>query len=220
MAGASTINDQGNPTERTLRKSSPIDWIERLTILGLYGWLCARIVVSFAAQGGIVNLLLLPSEGLVVALILVRRGTNQISRRPLDWALAFSATTVPLLVQPGVGDAVCPLAVAGVLMLMGIILQVHAKVALGRSIGCVPANRGLKFGGPYRYVRHPMYLGYLVTHLAFLLVNPTPWNLTVYAICYAFQVPRLLAEERLLRQDADYLDYMQKVRYRLVPGVF
>ena len=59
MAFASMKNDQGNPPEQTVRKSSPIDWIERLTILGLYGWLCARIVVSFAAQGGIVNLLLL-----------------------------------------------------------------------------------------------------------------------------------------------------------------
>lgn len=220
MAGASTIDDQGGLLQPTVRKASLIDWIERVTILGLYGWLCARIWFSFAAQGGIVNLLLLPSEGLVVVLILVRRGTNQISRQPIDWGLAFFATMMPLLVQPGVGNTLWPVAIAAVLMLMGIVLQVHAKIALGRSIGCVPANRGLKFGGPYRYVRHPMYLGYLITHLAFLSVNPTGWNLAVYGACYALQVPRLLAEERLLRQTPEYSEYMNKVRYRLIPGVF
>ncbi len=56
--------------------------------------------------------------------------------------------------------------------------------------------------------------------MAFLLVNPTVWNLAVYSTCYALQVPRLLAEERLLKETPEYSDYMNKVRYRLIPGVF
>jgi protein-S-isoprenylcysteine O-methyltransferase Ste14 len=65
-----------------------------------------------------------------------------------------------------------------------------------------------------------MYTGYLVSHLAFLLMNPTWWNLGVYAFCYALQTPRLLAEERLLARDPQYRDYQAAVRYRLIPGVF
>jgi protein-S-isoprenylcysteine O-methyltransferase Ste14 len=103
---------------------------------------------------------------------------------------------------------------------MGLLVQVWAKLTLGRSLGLVPAHRGLKISGPYRYVRHPMYAGYLLSHLAFLLVNPTWWNLAVYGLAYGLQVPRLLAEERLLRQDPNYHTYESMVRSRLIPGVF
>jgi protein-S-isoprenylcysteine O-methyltransferase Ste14 len=65
-----------------------------------------------------------------------------------------------------------------------------------------------------------MYAGYLVGHLGFLLVNPTAWNAIVYAACYALQVPRLLAEERLLAQDARYAAYLARVRWHLVPGIY
>ena len=65
-----------------------------------------------------------------------------------------------------------------------------------------------------------MYAGYLLCHAAFLLMNWTTWNAVAYAACYAAQVPRLLAEERLLRRDERYRKYMDAVRFRLLPGVF
>jgi len=197
-----------------------IDWFERGAILALYAWLALRIVGGFVTQGGIGNLLLLASEGLVVFFILIRRTTSDVSLRAGDWLLAFSATAAALAVQPGSRSPLLPPFLLATLLLMGIFVQVHAKLVLARSFGCVPANRGLKFAGPYRYVRYPMYLGYLLSHVAFLLMNPTGWNLGVYVLCYALQVPRLLAEERLLREDAEYRDYMAAVRYRLIPGVF
>ncbi len=106
------------------------------------------------------------------------------------------------------------------LLLMGTILQVHAKLVLGRSFGCVPANRGLKLNGPYRFVRHPMYAGYLLGHIAFLMMNPTAWNWVVYAACYSLQIPRMLTEERLLSEDHRYRAYQSAVTYRLIPGLF
>ena len=48
------------------------------------------------------------------------------------------------------------------------------KITLGRSFGVVPANRGVVVGGPYNFVRHPIYTGYLITHVAFLVANPVP----------------------------------------------
>ncbi len=197
-----------------------IDWLERGAILALYGWLALRILEESGDHGEIVNLLLLASEGLVVFFVLIRRTTSDVSLRPGDWLLAFSATAVPLSVQPESGSPLLPPFALATLLLIGILVQLHAKLVLARSFGCVPANRGLKFAGPYRYVRHPMYLGYLLSHVAFLLMNPTGWNLGIYVICYTLQVPRLLAEERLLRQDAEYREYMAAVRHRLIPGVF
>jgi protein-S-isoprenylcysteine O-methyltransferase Ste14 len=123
-------------------------------------------------------------------------------------------------VEPGTGAAVVPPALAAVMALAGLVVQVCAKIALGRSFGCVPAHRGLKLSGPYLLVRHPMYAGYLISHVAFLLVNPTPQNFLAYAVCYALQIPRLLAEERLLAIDPAYREYQKNVKSRLIPGVF
>ncbi len=197
-----------------------LDWLERALVLGLYGWLVFRVVAVYATKASPLDLILLPSEGLVVWFILIRRTTSDVSRRPGDWLLAFGATAAPLLAHPGLGKALLPAAVCACLMLIGILVQIHAKLTLGRSFGCVPANRGLKLFGPYRFVRHPMYMGYLFTQVGFLLMNPTVWNLAVYGFCYVLLIPRLLAEERLLGRDSNYLEYMTVVRYRLIPGVF
>jgi protein-S-isoprenylcysteine O-methyltransferase Ste14 len=197
-----------------------LDGIERVLVLALYGWLVWRLVAVYLTKGSAVDLILIPSEGLVVLFMLLRRGTRHVSTRPGAWVLAFGATTSPLLARSGVGSPLLPLPVIATVMLMGILVQLHAKLVLGRSFGCVAANRGLKSSGPYRLVRHPMYLGYLVTHVGFLLANPTVWNGVLYAACYGLQIPRLIVEERLLRQDSRYESYMGRVRYRLIPGLF
>lgn len=197
-----------------------LDWGERSLVLVLYGWLVARILIMYAADGRLANLLLLPSEGLVVVFLLLRRRTTEISSSPIEWFMALAATCAPLLVTPGVGSPLIPVSVAALVLLVGMLLQVHAKLILGRSFGCVPAHRGLKVAGPYRLVRHPMYAGYLLGHTAFLLINPTMWNAGIYFLCYATQVPRLLAEERLLQRDPAYRAYQSQVRFRLIPWLF
>ena len=206
--------------KRLPRLAEWLDWSERFLVLALYAWLVARLLGAYVTKGSLVDLMLLPSEGLVVFLMLIRRRPRDISPRPGDWILALGATTAPLLANPALERALLSPPVGATIMLMGMLVQVHAKLALGRSMGCVAAHRGLRFCGPYQYVRHPMYLGYLLTHVGFLLMNPSLGNLGVYALCYSLQVPRLLAEERLLRQDPLYLEYAGRVRYRLIPGIF
>lgn len=200
--------------------ATALDWLERGTIVLLYGWLVIRLVAAAASEGTWGNLMLLPSEGLVLLFILIRRTTDDVSRRPLHWCLALAGTAAPMLVQSTAEAALLAPLVGAVLILMGMLVQMHAKIVLGRSMGCVPANRGLKFAGPYRCLRHPMYAGYLLTHLAFLLMNPVAWNLALYAVCFGLQVARIQIEERLLGRDPRYLEYAATVRYRLVPGLY
>jgi protein-S-isoprenylcysteine O-methyltransferase Ste14 len=106
------------------------------------------------------------------------------------------------------------------LVLLGNLGQAAAKLALARSFGIAPANRGVKVSGPYRLIRHPMYGGYLWVHIGLLILMPSVLNLVIYAIGWTAQIRRLLAEEALLGQDEAYRTYMQKVRWRLVPGLF
>lgn len=208
--------------ERAHRVPVPLvlDLSERLFLLILYGWLTYRLVVASMSSGEYASLILLPSEGLIVLFALIRRSSRDMSRQASDWGLAVLATCAPLSVGPVSGATLAPPAMGVALILFGALFQMHAKVVLGRSFGMVAANRGIKLNGPYRFVRHPMYAGYLLTHLGFLLLNPSAWNVAAYAVCYSLQIPRLIAEERLLKRDPRYDEYMQTVRYRLVPGVF
>lgn len=201
------------------RKAIVLDVVEWILVQSLYVWMLVRMVADSTAEDLIANSILLFSEGLIVVLFLVRRSSHNISRRLMEWFLALGASCAPLLVCPVHHEPRMP-AAAILVMISGILLQVSAKVVLARSVGIVPANRGVKTSGPYRFVRHPMYAGYLITHIGFLTLNPSWWNLAAYVACYALQIPRLLAEERLLRHDSSYRDYCEQVPFRLIPGVF
>ena len=195
-----------------------LDLVEQAAVLALYTWLVVRLWPGEFSATNWHPLLLLLSEGLVVVLLLVRRPTDRISTRGLDWALAAGGTFVVLLVGQGGAPLHGPL--GAVLMLLGLAIHVGAKLSLFRSFGVVAANRGVKVGGLYRLVRHPMYAGYMLTHIGFLLVAPSLWNLAVYAVAWAFLVARIYAEERVLGEDPAYQAFKGRVRYRLLPGLF
>ena len=177
-------------------------------------------LIVAAATMNIGAILLVLSESLGVFLILVRRRTPTLSSHPLDWALSFAAVNAPLLTVPAAASTFVPPHVASALMFAGLVIQISAKATLWRSFGIVPANRGIKTVGIYRLVRHPVYAGYSVTHIGFLIGFPNVWNAFLYVAVMAVQIARIMREERLLADDPVYRAYMQRVRYRLLPGIF
>ncbi len=197
-----------------------LDTLERVIILALYIWLVTRLLASMSHGGHFFNGLLLISEGLVILFLVTRRASREMSFRPYDWALALLATACPLIVSPSLGRPLVSPVYAACLWSAGTFIQVMAKLTLGRSFGCVAANRGLKSGGPYHFVRHPMYSGYVLSHVAFWLVNPTWGNLFLYLLCNLVQIPRIMAEERLLSRDPGYRNYCLNVPWRVLPGMF
>jgi protein-S-isoprenylcysteine O-methyltransferase Ste14 len=197
-----------------------LDATEQILILAFYGSLVLRIVNGIRHGNALANALLLPSEGLVLVFILLRHRTDRLSSRPAEWLIALAATALPLFVRVGSRPSPIPTWLCAFLIVFGMLIQLHAKVCLGRSFGCVPANRGLTQSGPYKFVRHPMYAGYMLSDVGFLAMNPTWWNLTIYGISQSLQVARILAEERFLSQDEAYRRYQAAVPYRLFPGIF
>jgi protein-S-isoprenylcysteine O-methyltransferase Ste14 len=195
-----------------------LDLVEQLAVLLLYSWLVFRLWPKDFSAAHWYPVLILLSEGLVVLLLLIRRPTDRISTRGRDWALAAGGTFVVLLIDQGGAPILGPL--GAFLMLFGLVIHVGAKLSLLRSFGLVAANRGVRSGGLYRLVRHPMYAGYMLTHLGFLLVAPSLWNAAIYAAAWALLIARIYAEEQVLSEDAAYQEFKSRVRYRLVPGLF
>lgn len=90
-------------------------------------------------------------------------------------------------------------------------------VALGRSLGIAPADRGLVRHGPYRYVRHPIYAFEGLFFLGWLVAYPTIGNAGVLAIWAGLQIARIMREEKIL---GGYEEYRRAVRWRLLPFVW
>jgi protein-S-isoprenylcysteine O-methyltransferase Ste14 len=164
--------------------------------------------------------LLVISESLGVFLILTRRLATTVSTHPLDWALSLIAVTAPLLVAPAAASTFMPPQIATALMFAGMIIQISAKGALWRSYGLIPANRGVKMSGPYCFLRHPMYAGYTLTHIGFLLGFPSLQNSLLFFTVFLIEVARLMREELILNKDPLYREYAIRVGYRLLPGIF
>ena len=75
--------------------------------------------------------------------------------------------------------------------------------------------------GLYGLVRHPMYVGALITMVGMPLALESYWGLIALVPSVVVFALRVRDEEKMLRQElAGYEEYMHKVRYRLVPGVW
>jgi protein-S-isoprenylcysteine O-methyltransferase Ste14 len=196
------------------------DLCARALVCALFTMLSIRLLADFLHTGRVTGLLLLASESLVVVLTLLRRRAQFVDRSAVAAAVTIiSIAAIPLL-RPV--SALSPVAdtVTAIISALGLALVVLGKITLGRSFGLVPANRGVVVRGPYTFVRHPIYTGYLVTHVAFVVAHPSPWNVIVLVVGDTALIVRALMEERALSADAAYQGYCQRVGWHLVPGVF
>ncbi|WP_280155664.1 isoprenylcysteine carboxylmethyltransferase family protein [Piscinibacter sp. XHJ-5] len=165
-------------------------------------------------------LLLLLTEGYSLLMVLVARRASTRDMSPMVVAVTSYAMFYFVLIDPAGTTRLIP-EMAGVsLQLLGTAWQFAAKVSLGRSFGLLPAQRGIVVSGPYRCVRHPIYLGYLIGHVGFLLVNFSLFNAAVLVALYGAQTIRIRREEAVLAASDAYRDYQGRVRWKLVPFVY
>lgn len=192
----------------------------RILIVAGFSLLAVRFGAHFMQTGSLTGLMLLASEALVVVLTVFRRPTGRVDRTLRARVITTVALIGPLLLAPAVGLALMPESVTAAVSAAGLLVVIVGKLSLGRSFGLMPANRGVVSTGLYRLVRHPIYMGYLVTHVAFLVANPTPWNIITLFVADLALMVRAVYEERVLAQDDAYREYQQKVRWRVAPGLF
>jgi protein-S-isoprenylcysteine O-methyltransferase Ste14 len=150
--------------------------------------------------------------------VAVRHESRRPSRDPV--ALVACAAALGLLLvlrQPSATNGTEAVLVGDFVALASYVWLLVSVLALGRCFGILPEARGLVRRGPYRFVRHPVYLGELGAVVGFVIGAPSLWNLLVLAGFYAAQSVRMRLEEKaLLSEFPDYADYAA-VTPRLVP---
>ena len=102
-------------------------------------------------------------------------------------------------------------AVAGVVIsAFGAVFAFNAILWLGRSLGIVVSVREIVLGGPYRYVRHPIYLGYAFIMAGMYLTSFTPRMAIMVAAAMGLLIWRARLEEHVLAaHSAAYREWMK-----------
>jgi len=203
-----------------LRQRGLTDLAARFMVGGLFALLCTNLFAEFLRTGHLTGLMLVASELLVVIFTVLRRRATLIDRSAVAATVTCVSLAGPWLLRVGDAPALVPDLLTATISAIGLCLVLVSKVTLGRSFGLMPANRGVIVAGPYTVVRHPIYSGYLVTHVAFLAAHPDLSNLAIVLIADGLLIVRALMEERVLCGDDEYRRYCDRVGWHLVPGVF
>jgi protein-S-isoprenylcysteine O-methyltransferase Ste14 len=144
--------------------------------------------------------------------------------------LGTSIGFMALLVVPGLDHRFqwslvpLPIVIAGnVLIAAGcyiIFLVFRENTFTSATIEIAPDQKVISTG-PYAWIRHPMYAGGLLYLLGMPLALGSYWGFLALVATMPFLLWRLFDEEKFLVKNlSGYSDYMQRVRWRLVPGLF
>jgi protein-S-isoprenylcysteine O-methyltransferase Ste14 len=150
----------------------------------------------------------------------VRRSARSLDRSVKARLLTVVSVLGPPLLAPAAVAPLAPEVATVAVSCAGLAIVIAGKVTLGRSFALLPANRGIVSTGLYHVVRHPIYMGYLITHAAFLAASPSMWNIVALVVADAALLARAVCEEQTLAKDPAYQEYQTRVRWRVVPGLF
>ena len=112
--------------------------------------------------------------------------------------IAYASMSVPFLYRNPLLRPAGPLSILGELLATaGVLLSTWGIIDLGRRFGVSPAKRGeVCRSGVYRWMKHPMYIGYALMELDCVFLNPA--NLVIFVISMASLVVRGYLENHVL----------------------
>ena len=191
-------------------KASPISITE---LIGLVFWITLgglRLLEAWQ-NARVIPALLAAQSGLITWLLVTRRQQAieaSRSQKIVSWASAFFPLALRIHYERLFGQIITGL---------GLLLALWAMGTLGRSFGITPADRGIVSDGPYRFIRHPMYLGELISLAGAVIGDPSIWNLMLIHLLFLTLLLRMRWEELVV---FNYASYAGQVRWRLIPGIW
>jgi protein-S-isoprenylcysteine O-methyltransferase Ste14 len=160
--------------------------------------------------------------GLFIVLINIRPAPLRRNRSPVGVMVALlsqvSVIAVGLFGARTDGGAL--VIASDLLLIAGLSFAIGSVIVLGRCFGVLPDVRGLVTRGPYRLVRHPLYLGELTAVFGIVLGSHDPlWAGVAWLGCVGLQLARTGYEERNIQAEfPEYAEYAARTK-RLIPGV-
>mgnify|MGYP001101347402 CR=1 FL=1 len=197
---------------------------------GDLGWVWAWAYFGVGAGILMVNMLVLPRE------VIVERGQAR-KEGVKGWDKAISVFTaiaafgVPIVAglderlgwSPQLGLTVHIVGLIFIALGQGLFTWAMTANKFFSTLVRIQDERGhaVASGGPYRHVRHPGYVGYITAAFATALALGSLWALVPAGLGMCAFVVRTSLEDRTLQEElAGYEEYAQRVRYRLLPGVW
>jgi protein-S-isoprenylcysteine O-methyltransferase Ste14 len=168
----------------------------------------------------VANLIWIAGATLMGVLSLVRVPPNSAMINMRSVMATTGMMVAPVLMHQGAHSAGILKSCAVPVEFFGIVLSQVSRLYLGRSFGLLPANRGIVSTGPFRIVRHPIYVGWFILSIGYLMAYPILVNGLMIIVTLPFMMWRITLEEELLTQDPAYRQYCRKTSYRLIPWLF
>ena len=128
----------------------------------------------------------------------------------MPWTITFFGKT----------DQALPNLLSTACVLIGMIMMLVTIRHLGRAFSLVPQARSVVQTGPYRWVKHPLYLSEEIVILGVVLQYLTPVTVLVLIVHIGIQVCRILYEEDLLRRNFPEYSSYEASRWRVIPYVW
>ena len=200
-------------------------------MIGLFGgiWFLLLALVVAINTGASGDPWPLRLSSFCLAIFYVLLGLLIITRAPakaqaeglLPKTLAFVGTYLPWTITfLGQTDRPLPNLLSTVFVLAGTIMMLVTIRHLGRSFSLVPQARSVVQTGPYRWIRHPLYLSEEIAIVGVVFRYLTPLTVTVLVVHIGIQVCRILYEEDLLRRTFPEYSRYEASRWRLIPYVW
>jgi protein-S-isoprenylcysteine O-methyltransferase Ste14 len=160
--------------------------------------------------------------GTQVVLFIVRKLPLAKSRNwwPRIIAAIGANSAFLFLILPGVIPIAFINNLSSALIIGGTAGSIFVLSHLGRSFSVTPQARALVVNGPYRFVRHPLYLSEQIITFGIMLQYKQPWAFLVFAVSLASQFPRMHYEEQVLSETFPAYRTYSKGTARLIPGIY
>lgn len=197
-------------------------WFVNITVASVWCYYAYEGLMNLSKPGYfLLNIAMICRNTGITLVFLLRRPSKLTSHKVVDWIVAIGGTFITYLyTSRGTKPIFPPLIPATyAVMVAAAFLSAIAIVNLGRSLGIVPSNRGIKTKGLYAVVRHPIYSLYMMHDIGWNLNCFSAHNCCVFVLYCLITYSRAKCEERLLRQDPAYQEYASKTRYMFLPGI-
>jgi protein-S-isoprenylcysteine O-methyltransferase Ste14 len=158
---------------------------------------------------------------MLALLVLTRSPAKAQADGLLPRIAAFVGSYLPTtIVFFGKTDQALPNLASTICVLVGMIMMLVTIRHLGSSFSLVPQARSVVQTGPYRWIKHPLYLAEEIAVLGIVLQYLTPVTVFILVLHIGIQVCRINYEEDLLRRNCPEYSSYEASRWRLIPYVW